>query len=77
MGFLFGGNKDKGNNKNNAKSKRPKEQLTEKDKASLQVQRQRDRLKKYEKKMQEKIDRETEICRKLLREKKKKKLDYV
>jgi len=41
--------------------------MSEKDKAALDVKRQRDRLIKYEKEMQKKIDRETEMCKKLLK----------
>merc|ERR1719433_153017 len=48
-------------------SKRRNDELSEKDKAALQVKRQRDRLKKYEMEMQKKIDRETEICKQLLK----------
>lgn len=45
--------------------------MSEKDKAGLQVKRQRDRLKKYEQQMQTKIDKETELIKKLLKEKKR------
>eukprot|EP01083_Nonionella_stella_P008113 23435_1 len=67
MGFLFG-DKDK---KKSKPSKRRNDDLSEKDQAALEVKRQRDRLKKYEKEMQKKIDRETEICKQLLRQKKR------
>mmetsp|Transcript_48475 Transcript_48475/g.43451 ORF Transcript_48475/g.43451 Transcript_48475/m.43451 type:complete len:224 (-) Transcript_48475:104-775(-) len=68
MGFIF--SKDK-KDKTKEPSKRRNDEMSEKDKASLQVQRQRDRLKKYEKQMQAKIDRETEICKQLLKQKKR------
>ena len=68
MGFIF--SKDK-KDKKQAPSKRRNDEMTEKDKAALQVKRQRDRLKKYEEQMQIKIDRETELCKKLLKEKKR------
>lgn len=64
MGALFG--KGKKSEKKPA-SKRRNDELSEKDKAALQVKRQRDRLKKYEMEMQKKIDRETEICKELLK----------
>ena len=68
MGFIF--SKDKSKSKQ-PPSKRKTEEMTEKDKAALQVKRQRDRLIKYEKEMQKKIDRETEICKQLLKQKKR------
>eukprot|EP01084_Bolivina_argentea_P095936 172455_1 len=66
MGILFGKKKKK-----ETPTKRRNDELSEKDKAALQVKRQRDRLKKYEKEMQKKIDRETEICKQLLKQKKR------
>eukprot|EP00484_Ammonia_sp_Unknown_P021777 CAMPEP_0197028088 /NCGR_PEP_ID=MMETSP1384-20130603/7870_1 /TAXON_ID=29189 /ORGANISM="Ammonia sp." /LENGTH=226 /DNA_ID=CAMNT_0042457035 /DNA_START=149 /DNA_END=829 /DNA_ORIENTATION=+ len=65
MGFLF--SKEKKGNDAKKPPKRPKEEMSEKDKAALDVKRQRDRLIKYEKEMQKKIDRETEMCKKLLK----------
>merc|ERR1719206_1480782 len=59
MGALFGKSKS---NKSGGKSKRRNDEMSEKDKAALQVKRQRDRLIKYEKQMMAKIERETEIC---------------
>eukprot|EP00485_Elphidium_margaritaceum_P005956 CAMPEP_0202695996 /NCGR_PEP_ID=MMETSP1385-20130828/9395_1 /ASSEMBLY_ACC=CAM_ASM_000861 /TAXON_ID=933848 /ORGANISM="Elphidium margaritaceum" /LENGTH=221 /DNA_ID=CAMNT_0049352087 /DNA_START=66 /DNA_END=731 /DNA_ORIENTATION=- len=65
MGFLFS------KEKNTKKDKRPKEQLSDKDQAMLDVKRQRDRLLKYEKKMDATIERETQICKSLLKAGKK------
>lgn len=70
MGFLFSSN-------SNQSSKGRKNELSDKDRASLEVQRHRDRLIKYEKSMNVKIERETQLCRQFLREKKRNKAKLV
>ena len=74
MGGLFGGGNK---NKNKKNDKRKNEQLSEKDKAELQVKRQRDRLKKYETECEKVIARETEMCKQLLKQGKKDKAKLV
>jgi len=48
-------------------SKRRQEKLSETDKAKLDLKRNRDKLKKYSNKLQEKIDRETALAKDLLK----------
>jgi len=51
--------------------KTPKSRVTEQDKAVLQLKTQRDKLKQYQKKIQNNLDRERELAKKLLKEGKK------
>jgi len=62
MGILFGKSKKKEPDKKKVENK-----ITEKDKAILELKRQRDRLQKQKIQMQSVIDRETEAARTLLK----------
>ena len=66
MGFLFGISNDKDDKK---KSKRRTDELTEKEKAELQIKRQRDNLIKYEKKCEQNIEKFTSSCKQWLKKK--------
>jgi len=51
--------------------KTPKSRVTEQDKAVLQLKTQRDKLKQYQKKIQNNLDKEREMAKKLIKEGKK------
>ncbi|XP_023726044.1 charged multivesicular body protein 6-B-like, partial [Cryptotermes secundus] len=50
------------------KSKKPKSKVTEYDKALLQLKQQRDNIKKYQKKIEENLQNDRKLARKLLKD---------
>ncbi|CAG2180389.1 unnamed protein product, partial [Oppiella nova] len=60
MGHIFGKPKPK---------KKP--EITEEDKAILQLKQQRDSVKKYQKRIKDELDKERQIARQLLKDNKK------
>lgn len=59
MGMLFG------------KSKKPQSRVTEHDKAVLQLKQQRDKIKQYQKRIEQTLERDRQLARKLLQDGKK------